>query len=154
MYKFIVLVCSVERFCVYTDPSWASINRGVLVCNECCSIHRSLGRHISYIRSLHSINWPPVLKEVLKITYYFVKLENRGGSNGECMYLIQFVVILIQEIFIHFGGGEFSWIGYYWSHFLHWKMCYLGDNGPSLVYYSCAYSWTSNNGLFVADKSL
>ena len=46
------------------EPSWASINRGVVVCNECCSVHRSLGRHISYIRSLHSTDWPPVLKEV------------------------------------------------------------------------------------------
>ena len=53
-------------FLVCADPSWASINRGVLVCNECCSVHRSLGRHISYIRSLHSTNWPPVLKEVKK----------------------------------------------------------------------------------------
>lgn len=47
-----------------SDPKWASINRGVLVCDECCSVHRSLGRHISYIRSLQSTNWPPVLKEV------------------------------------------------------------------------------------------
>ena len=60
------------------EPSWASINRGVLVCNECCSVHRSLGRHISYIRSLHSTNWPPVLKEV------GVATERRGaGGRGK-----------------------------------------------------------------------
>lgn len=71
-------VCSmILNFCVVfvcADPSWASINRGVLVCNECCSIHRSLGRHISYIRSLHSTNWPPVLKEVMR--------EGEGEGEG------------------------------------------------------------------------
>lgn len=50
--------------CVPLDPSWASINRGVLLCNECCSVHRVMGTHISHIRSLSSTNWPPVLKEV------------------------------------------------------------------------------------------
>ncbi|KAJ8312187.1 LOW QUALITY PROTEIN: hypothetical protein KUTeg_009560 [Tegillarca granosa] len=33
--------------CGAPDPTWASINRGVLICDECCSVHRSLGRHIS-----------------------------------------------------------------------------------------------------------
>jgi G protein-coupled receptor kinase interacting protein 2 len=35
------------------------------VCDECCGVHRSLGRHISYIRSLHSTNWPPALREMI-----------------------------------------------------------------------------------------
>ena len=48
----------------FADPQWASINRGVLICNECCSVHRSLGRHISQVRSIRAPNWPPVQKEV------------------------------------------------------------------------------------------
>ncbi|KAF3820749.1 hypothetical protein GH733_005294 [Mirounga leonina] len=31
----------------FSDPSWASVNRGTFICDECCSVHRSLGRHIS-----------------------------------------------------------------------------------------------------------
>lgn len=42
-----------------TDPSWASINRGILLCSECCSVHRSLGRHISQIKSLRQGKWTP-----------------------------------------------------------------------------------------------
>ncbi|XP_053446010.1 ARF GTPase-activating protein GIT2 isoform X3 [Nycticebus coucang] len=33
--------------CNGPDPSWASVNRGTFICDECCSVHRSLGRHIS-----------------------------------------------------------------------------------------------------------
>eukprot|EP00069_Balaena_mysticetus_P013544 bmy_08296T0 len=33
--------------CSGPDPSWASVNRGTFICDECCSVHRSLGRHIS-----------------------------------------------------------------------------------------------------------
>lgn len=42
-----------------SDPSWASINRGILLCSECCSVHRSLGRHISQIKSLRQGKWTP-----------------------------------------------------------------------------------------------
>ncbi len=49
---------------VFVDPSWASINRGVLLCNDCCSVHRVMGTHISHVRALNSTNWPSVLKEV------------------------------------------------------------------------------------------
>ncbi|PIK56486.1 hypothetical protein BSL78_06601 [Apostichopus japonicus] len=51
--------------CGAADPGWASINRGVLLCHECCSVHRSLGRHVSQIRSLqHGGNWPQSLFEM------------------------------------------------------------------------------------------
>lgn len=61
--------------CNAPNPKWASINRGVVVCDECCSVHRSLGRHISYIRSLHSTNWPPAVREMLSTLV-------RKGSNS------------------------------------------------------------------------
>jgi len=40
--------------CGAPAPGWASVNRGILLCTECCSVHRSLGRHVSHIKSLHS----------------------------------------------------------------------------------------------------
>ena len=48
----------------HSDPTWASINHGVLICSECSSIHRSLGKQISHIRSLTSPMWPKAQKEV------------------------------------------------------------------------------------------
>ncbi|KAJ8042761.1 ARF GTPase-activating protein GIT2 [Holothuria leucospilota] len=51
--------------CGAADPGWASINRGVVLCSECCSVHRSLGRHVSQIRSLqHGVIWPQSLFEM------------------------------------------------------------------------------------------
>ncbi|XP_054279813.1 centaurin-gamma-1A isoform X2 [Macrosteles quadrilineatus] len=45
--------------CDAPNPEWASLNLGVLVCIECCGIHRNLGSHISRVRSLHLDEWPP-----------------------------------------------------------------------------------------------
>ncbi|KAL5016285.1 hypothetical protein ScPMuIL_005874 [Solemya velum] len=45
--------------CSASDPNWTSINRGVLICDECCSVHRSLGRHISQVKSLRRGQWSP-----------------------------------------------------------------------------------------------
>lgn len=47
-----------------SDPGWTSINRGVLICDECCSVHRSLGRHISIVKHLRHSGWPPSLLQV------------------------------------------------------------------------------------------
>lgn len=41
------------------DPTWASINKGILVCDECCSVHRTLGRHVSHVKSLRKGTWIP-----------------------------------------------------------------------------------------------
>lgn len=50
--------------CHPIDPGWASINRGVLICDECCSVHRSLGRHISIVKHLRHSPWPATLLQV------------------------------------------------------------------------------------------
>eukprot|EP00262_Sarcandra_glabra_P012331 TRINITY_DN3151_c0_g1_i1.p1 TRINITY_DN3151_c0_g1~~TRINITY_DN3151_c0_g1_i1.p1 ORF type:complete len:466 (+),score=66.46 TRINITY_DN3151_c0_g1_i1:176-1399(+) len=38
--------------CGSSDPDWASLNLGILVCIECSGVHRNLGVHISKVRSL------------------------------------------------------------------------------------------------------
>ncbi|TGZ75833.1 hypothetical protein CRM22_000164 [Opisthorchis felineus] len=43
--------------CTALSPQWASVNRGVLLCDECSSIHRQLGRHISQIKHLKRSRW-------------------------------------------------------------------------------------------------
>jgi len=45
--------------CGSVDPTWASINKGILICDECCGVHRTLGRHISHVKSLRKGTWVP-----------------------------------------------------------------------------------------------
>ncbi|XP_078277906.1 ARF GTPase-activating protein GIT2a isoform X6 [Rhinoraja longicauda] len=53
--------------CSVADPHWASINRGVLMCDDCGSVHRSLGRHISQVRHLTHTPWPPTLLQMVQM---------------------------------------------------------------------------------------
>jgi hypothetical protein len=43
--------------CGSTEAEWASINLGVVICVRCSGAHRSLGTHISQVRSLKLDNW-------------------------------------------------------------------------------------------------
>ncbi|KAM8993251.1 ARF GTPase-activating protein GIT2 isoform 5-T5 [Ara ararauna] len=61
--------------CSAPDPCWASINRGILICDECCSVHRSLGRHISQVRHLKHTPWPPTLLQMVETLY------NNGANS-------------------------------------------------------------------------
>lgn len=45
--------------CGNHDPTWASTNWGVVLCIECSGIHRSLGVHVSKVRSLTLDAWEP-----------------------------------------------------------------------------------------------
>jgi len=38
--------------CGKKDPEWVSINMGVLICISCSGVHRSLGTHVSKVRSI------------------------------------------------------------------------------------------------------
>ena len=40
-----------DLLCV-ADPEWLSVNLGVLVCLECCGVHRDMGVHISRTQSI------------------------------------------------------------------------------------------------------
>ncbi|KAF2072156.1 hypothetical protein CYY_006532 [Polysphondylium violaceum] len=52
--------------CNTKDPDWASINFGCIVCIDCSGIHRSLGVHISKVRSLTLDKWEPELLGMMK----------------------------------------------------------------------------------------
>ncbi|KAI4873693.1 hypothetical protein NFI96_017522 [Prochilodus magdalenae] len=45
--------------CGEAEPRWASVNLGITVCIECSGIHRSLGVHLSKVRSLTLDSWDP-----------------------------------------------------------------------------------------------
>ncbi|VDD96520.1 unnamed protein product [Enterobius vermicularis] len=61
--------------CSADNPVWASLNRGVLICSECCYIHRNLGRHVSNLRSLQKGNWNKNQLELMYTLY-------ANGSNS------------------------------------------------------------------------
>ncbi|XP_058493091.1 ARF GTPase-activating protein GIT2a isoform X11 [Solea solea] len=55
--------------CSVPEPRWASVNRGVLICDECCSVHRSLGRHSSQVRHLTHTPWPHTQLQMVQTLY-------------------------------------------------------------------------------------
>ncbi|TSM28169.1 ARF GTPase-activating protein GIT2 [Bagarius yarrelli] len=61
--------------CSAPEARWASINRGVFICDECCSIHRGLGRHSSQVRHLTHTPWPASQLQMVQSLY------NNGANS-------------------------------------------------------------------------
>jgi len=43
--------------CKSKDPRWASWNLGVFMCIECSGVHRSIGTHVTRVKSVNLDTW-------------------------------------------------------------------------------------------------
>lgn len=75
--------------CLTASPTWASINLGVMICLECSGVHRSLGTHVTKVRSATLDDWDPEVlrmfvfcgnRRVNRVLEYKIPLSLRTGS--------------------------------------------------------------------------
>ena len=43
--------------CGQLSPQWASVNNGIFICMNCAALHRSMGVHTSFVRSISMDTW-------------------------------------------------------------------------------------------------
>ncbi len=70
--------------CGNEDPDWISINMGTLLCIQCSGIHRSMGVHVSKVRSMTLDNWSLPMLGVLQLAGNEVAnkvWEGKGGAG-------------------------------------------------------------------------
>ena len=71
--------------CRMDEPLWASVSHGIFICKQCADIHKSLGSHISFIRSLDLDTWNHTLLSMMSVggNKKFIEFMDIYGLNRE-----------------------------------------------------------------------
>ena len=64
--------------CSEENPDWASSKLGIVLCLQCAGIHRGLGTHLSFVRSVTMDSWTPDQIKAMKV-----------GGNDVCRQFLQ-----------------------------------------------------------------
>ena len=80
--------------CGANSPLWASLSYGTYFCLECSGVHRNLGVHISFVRSLNMDSWSEQQQQRMTC----------GGNTAFRQYLRQ--CGMPEEL--QSGGGQFA----------------------------------------------
>ncbi|XP_009610527.1 ADP-ribosylation factor GTPase-activating protein AGD5-like isoform X3 [Nicotiana tomentosiformis] len=75
--------------CKSRGPRWASVNLGIFICLHCSGVHRSLGVHISKVRSATLDTWLPeqvafiqTMGNQISNSYWEAELPPKSGRVG------------------------------------------------------------------------
>mmetsp|Transcript_18917 Transcript_18917/g.46869 ORF Transcript_18917/g.46869 Transcript_18917/m.46869 type:complete len:198 (+) Transcript_18917:117-710(+) len=64
--------------CGTAHAEWASVSYGTILCLDCSGVHRSLGVHLSFVRSIKMDAWSEKQLQVMK-----------SGGNAQCRAFLQ-----------------------------------------------------------------
>eukprot|EP00835_Amoeboradix_gromovi_P003308 NODE_213_length_14376_cov_0.499054.p8 type:complete len:204 gc:universal NODE_213_length_14376_cov_0.499054:6895-6284(-) len=74
--------------CKQPMPSWASLDFGIYICLTCSGIHRGMGVHVSFVRSLNLDNWTEL---------QYQRMEMGGNRRFQEFVGKEFFDVVIQD---------------------------------------------------------